>query len=65
MTQPLTEARIGVMLTRIRRLVETYGGDSPRLQSIKDFYGKFKKYPSNDAFDMLSAAVTEVEETTR
>lgn len=65
MTEPLTRARIETMLTRVRRLIGHYGGHSPRLQTIKTFYGKFKETQSNDAFDMLLAAITEVEETTK
>jgi hypothetical protein len=59
----MTDEDIESVQVRIKMLVEKLGGNSPRLSSVRNLYELFHKCREPGSFGLLSAAVTEAEES--
>lgn len=59
----MTETEIESVQVRIKMLIEKVGKNSPKLSSVRSLYKMFHDRPEPGAFGLLSAAVTEAEES--
>lgn len=58
----MTQKEVDTVVLRIRRLIERYGRNSPRLKSVRDLYALFHARAEPGSFGLLQAALAEAEE---